>query len=251
MGSDEVLGNAGPVTNQLKGIARWSIIPQYPTLRAYVELLLDSPNFFTMFWNSCIQVLPVLLGQIVIAAPAAWAFARFQFRGKKPLFILYIILMVLPFQITMVSSYLVLFKMKLTGTHLALILPNIFSAFPVFVMTKFFKSVPESLIESARLDGAKEMYIFLRVGIPMGASGLLSVIILGFIEYWNAIEQPLTFLANNKRLWPLTLYLPDITLNKLQVAFTASVFVLFPVLLLFLYGQKHLERGIAASGLKE
>lgn len=251
MGEDEVLRYAGPVLEQVKGTASWSILPVYPTLRAYVELLLDSPNFFIMFWNSCIQVIPVLIGQLFVAVPAAWAFARFRFRGKKVLFILYIILMVLPFQITMVSSYLVLFRLKLTGTHLAVILPNIFSTFPVFVMVKFFKSVPKSLIEAARLDGASEGYIFLHIGIPMETSGIISILILGFLEYWNAIEQPLTFLANNKKLWPLTLYLPNITADNLGVAFTASVFVMFPALLLFLYGQKYLEQGIAASGLKE
>jgi multiple sugar transport system permease protein len=251
MGTDEVFQNVGPVLNQTKGMAGWSILPRYPTLRAYVEILLDSPNFFTMFWNSCIQVVPVLIGQLFIAVPAAWAFARFRFRGQKFLFLFYIILMVLPFQVTMVSSYLVLFKLGVTGTHLALILPNIFSTFPVFIMAKFFKAVPKSLIESAKLDGAGELYIFLKIGIPIGSSGILSIIILGFLEYWNAIEQPLTFLANNKKLWPLSLYLPNITVDRLGVAFTASVFVMFPVLLLFLYGQKYLEQGIAASGLKE
>lgn len=251
MGSDEILHNVGPVLDQTNGTATWYLLPQYPTLKAYVEILLDSPNFFTMFWNSCIQVIPVLAGQVLVAVPAAWAFARFQFRGKRPLFILYIILMVLPFQITMVSSYLVLFKMKLVGTHLALILPNIFATFPVFIMAKFFKTVPKSLIEAAKLDGAGEWYIFFHIGVPMGASGIFSIIILGFIEYWNAIEQPLTFLANHKSLWPLTLYLPNITADNFGVAFTASVFVMFPAALLFLYGQKYLEQGIAASGLKE
>lgn len=251
MGADEVFKNVGPVMDQTKGSADWTIFPQYPTLRAYVELLFDSPNFFTMFWNSCIQVIPVLIGQVLIAVPAAWGFARFQFRGKKPLFILYIILMVLPFQITMVSSYLVLFRLGLTGTHLAVILPNIFSVFPVFVMTKFFRAVPKSLIEAAKLDGAGELYIFLRIGIPMGTSGIISIVILGFMEYWNAIEQPLTFLSNNKELWPITLYLPNITMEKLGVAFIASAFVMFPALLLFLYGQKYLEQGIAATGIKE
>lgn len=251
MGEDEVLKNVGPVLDQAKGMASWSLVPQYPTLHAYVELLLDSPNFFTMFWNSCIQVIPVLFGQLFIAVPAAWAFARFRFRGRKALFVLYIILMVLPFQITMVSSYLVLFRLGLTGTHLALILPNIFSTFPVFIMVKFFKAVPVSLIEAAKLDGAGELYLFIRIGIPMCTSGILSIFILGFLEYWNAIEQPLTFLMNNKKLWPLTLYLPNISADKLGVAFTAAVFVMFPALLLFLYGQKYLEQGIAASGLKE
>ena len=251
MGKDEILKNVGPVLGQAKGTASWSLLPVYPTLRAYVELLLDSPNFFTMFWNSCIQVIPVLAGQLLIAVPAAWAFAVYRFRGKRVLFILYMILMVLPFQVTMVSSYLVLFRMKLTGSHLAVILPNIFSTLPVFIMTKFFQAVPGSLLEAARLDGAGEGYLFLRVGIPMEKSGIFSILILGFLEYWNAIEQPLTFLANNKKLWPLTLYLPSITADNLGVAFTAAVFIMFPAFILFLYGQKYLEQGIAASGLKE
>lgn len=251
MGTDELYKNIGPVLNQGKGMAAWTVFPEYPTLRPIVELLLDSPQFFVMFWNSCIQVIPVLLGQLVIAVPAAWGFARFEFKGKRILFTLYIILMVLPFQVTMVSSYLVLFRLKLVGTHLAVILPNIFSTFPVFILVKFFKEIPQSLIEAAKLDGAGEAGIFIRVGIPMGASGILSIIILGFLEYWNAIEQPLTFLARTKERWPLPLYLPEITAGRAGVAFAASSVMMIPALLLFLYGQKYLEQGIAASGLKE
>lgn len=251
MGTDELYKNIGPVLNQGKGMAAWTVFPEYPTLRPIVELLLDSPQFFVMFWNSCIQVIPVLLGQLVIAVPAAWGFARFEFKGKRILFTLYIILMVLPFQVTMVSSYLVLFRLNLVGTHLAVILPNIFSTFPVFILVKFFKEIPQSLIEAAKLDGAGEAGIFIRVGIPMGASGILSIIILGFLEYWNAIEQPLTFLARTKELWPLPLYLPEITAGRAGVAFAASSIMMIPALLLFLYGQKYLEQGIAASGLKE
>lgn len=251
MGADEVYNKVGPVLNQVKGMASWSMLPEYPTLRPYVELLLDSPNFFVMFWNSCIQVIPVLLGQMCIAVPAAWAFARFRFKGRKILFTLYIILMVLPFQVTMVSSYLVLDWLHLVDTHFAVILPNIFSTFPVFIMVKFFKSIPKPLIEAAKLDGAGELYLFFKIGIPLGSSGILSIVVLGFLEYWNAIEQPLTFLARRKDLWPLPLYLPNITTDKVGVAFAASVIIMMPALLLFLYGQKYLEQGIAASGLKE
>lgn len=251
MGADEIYNNIGPVLNQKEGMAEWTVFPLYPTLRPVVELLLDSPGFFVMFWNSCKQVIPVLLGQLLIAVPAAWGFARFEFRGKKVLFTLYIILMVLPFQVTMVSSYLVLFRLGLIGTHLAIILPNIFSTFPVFIMVKFFKEVPKSLIEAAKLDGASEFYIFMKVGIPLGSSGIISIMILGFLEYWNAIEQPLTFLARTKEYWPLPLYLPEITTDRAGVAFVASAVMMIPALLLFLYGQKYLEQGIAASGLKE
>lgn len=251
MGAGEVYKNVGPVLNKTAGMAEWPAFPRFPTLRPYVELLLDSPNFFKMFWNSCIQVFPVLLGQVCVAVPAAWAFARFHFKGKRALYILYIILMVLPFQVTMVSSYLVLDRFQLTETHLALIIPNIFSAFPVFIMIKFFQAVPGSFIEAAKLDGAGEFYIFARIGLPIGAPGILSVVILGFLEYWNAIEQPLTFLIRRKDLWPLPLYLPEITADRVGVAFAAAVVMMIPALLLFLYGQKYLEQGIAASGLKE
>ncbi len=251
MGTNELYKNIGPVLNQGKGMAAWEAFPEYPTLRPVVELLLDSPQFFVMFWNSCIQVIPVLLGQLVIAVPAAWGFARFEFRGKRILFTLYIILMVLPFQVTMVSSYLVLYRLGLVDTHLAIILPNIFSTFPIFILVKFFKAVPKSLIEAAKLDGAGEVYLFVRIGIPMGSSGILSIVILGFLEYWNAIEQPLTFLVRKKELWPLPLYLPEITADKAGVSFAASAIMMIPALLLFLYGQKYLEEGIAASGLKE
>jgi len=251
MGADEIYKNIGPVLNQKEGMAVWAVFPQYPTLRPMAELLLDSPKFFVMFWNSCIQVIPVLLGQLLIAVPAAWGFAWFEFKGKRILFTVYIILMVLPFQVTMVSGYLVLYRLGFVDTHLAVILPNLFSTFPVFIMVKFFKAVPAALIEAAKLDGAGDFCIFTRIGIPMGSSGILSIVILGFLEYWNAIEQPLTFLARRKELWPLPLYLPDITAGKAGAAFVASAVMMIPALLLFLYGQKYLEQGIAASGLKE
>lgn len=250
MGALEIEDNLSPVLGLKDGLAKWSVLPRFPTLRPYVELLLDSPGFFKMFWNSCIQVFPGLLGQLLAAVPAAWSFARFRFRGKRILFTIYIILMVMPFQVTMVPSYLVLNRLGLMDSHLALILPNIFSTFPVFIMVKFFKSIPESLLEAARLDGAGEFSIFLKIGVPMGASGIISAIILGFLEYWNAIEQPLTFLKS-KALWPLSLYLPNITTDKAAVSLAASVIMMTPALLIFLFGQRYLEEGIQASGMKE
>ncbi len=250
MGTQEINEMIGPVFSNENKFATWHLIPDFLTLKPYVELLLDSPNFFVMFRNSCRQVIPGLIGQLFIAVPAAWSFARYNFRGKKPLFVLYIILMIMPFQVTMVSSYLVLDKFHLLNTHFALILPNIFSTFPVFIMEKFFKSIPKSLIEAAKIDGAGEFRIFFYIGIPMGASGIISAMVLGFLEAWNGIEQPLTFLKD-KSLWPLSLYLPDISKEKLGVAMVASVITMIPAILIFLFGQKYIEQGIAASGIKE
>ena len=105
---DEIKAYFGPVLLGSSGIAKWPLIPDYPTLRPYVELLLDSPEFFAMFWNSIKIVVPVLIGQVCFGMPAAWAFARFKFPCKKFLFTLYIALMLMPFQVTMVPNYLVL-----------------------------------------------------------------------------------------------------------------------------------------------
>lgn len=250
MGAGELGARIGPVLSGTEGQVQWSLLPQYPTLQPYVELLLDSPGFFVMFWNSVKQVLPALLGQLLVAVPAAWAFAAYTFRGKKVLFFLYIVLMLMPFQVLMVSSYLVLDTLHLLNTHFAILLPAAFSTFPVFIMVKFFSSIPKALLEAARIDGAGELQIFLKIAMPMGAPGILSAMVLGFLEYWNAMEQPLTFLAD-KAKWPLSLYLPNITSDKAGVSLAASIVMMLPALLIFLYGQRYLEEGIRASGLKE
>ena len=250
MGSREMVHNLAPVLSEKAGYAHWPILPQYPTLKPYVELLLDAPEFFTMFWNSCRQVFPIVAGQIVIGAPAAWAFARFRFRGKGVLYALYIILMLMPFQVTMVSSYFVLDRLGLMNTVWAIILPGAVSTFPVFLMIRFFAAIPSALTEAASLDGAGAWQIFIHLGLPLGVPGILSAVVLGFLEYWNALEQPMTFLKD-QTLWPLSLYLPTVTAENAGASLAASVIMLMPALLIFLFGQKYLEAGIAASGMKD
>ena len=250
MGGEEMAHNLAPVLTEEAGFAHWPLLPQYPTLQPYVELLLDAPEFFTMFWNSCKQVFPIVAGQIAIGAPAAWAFARFRFRGKGALYALYIVLMLMPFQVTMVSSYFVLDGLGLMNTVWAIILPGAVSTFPVFLMIRFFAAIPSALTEAASLDGAGPWQIFLYLGLPLGAPGILSAVVLGFLEYWNALEQPMTFLKD-RTIWPLSLYLPTVTAEKADASLAASVMMLTPALLIFLFGQKYLEAGIAASGMKD
>jgi multiple sugar transport system permease protein len=106
------------------------------------------------------------------------------------------------------------------------------------------------MIEAAQLDGAGPVRVFFYVGAPMGVPGLLSAFVLGFFECWSMIEQPMTLLRN-PALWPLSLYLPQIHASSLGKSLAASVIVLAPALLLFLYGQQYLEQGISAMGIKE
>ena len=250
MGGQELKEAYGAVLGGDTGKLSARLLPVYPTLAPYVELLLDSPDFFVMFWNSVKQVFSVMLGQTFVGTMAAWAFARYEFRGRRPLFLLYMILMVMPFQVTMVSSYLVLSKLSLLDTHLAVILPGIFSTFPVFIMEKFFRAIPKEVFEAAKVDGAGEFTAFLRIGIPLGSPGIISALILNFLEYWNAVEAPMTFLKTKSKL-PLSLYLPEITTDQMGVSFVASVVMMLPAVLGFLWGRDHLQKGIEASGLKE
>lgn len=250
MGSRELTEKFGPVLAGTKGMAEFTLLPMYPTLRAYVKLLLDSPEFFVAFWNSVLQTGAVVAGQILVAVPAAWAFARYPFPGKRILWFLYMLLMILPFQVTMVSGYLVLNAAGLMDTHWAVIIPSVFSTLPVFILRKTFAAIPHEVLEAAQVDGAGDLRLFFYIGIPVGKSGIFSIAILGFLEYWNGIEQPMTFLKTES-LRPLSLYLPDITVSEAAVSFAASVIMLLPALLFFFFGQEYLEQGIAASGIRE
>jgi len=250
IGPNEIADYIGGALDAKKEYVSWPVFPMYPTLRSYVELLFDTPKFFAMFGNSLKQVVPSIFGQLIVAVPAAWSFSRFRFPGKKILFGIYIVLMILPFQVTMVSSYLVLNRFNLLDTHQAIILPAIFSTFPVFIMVKFFTSIPEDMIEAAKIDGANHRQVFVKIGIPLGYSGIMSAVILSFIELWNSLEQPMTFLRE-KSFWPLSLYLPQIASDKVGVSFIASILMMMPALLIFLTGESYLEQGIVASGIKQ
>ena len=250
MGSLELSENLAPVLSDGEGYAAWDLLPRYPTLRPYVELLFDSPQFFVMFWNSVKLACGALLGQLVTAVPAAWWFAQYRGRVNRGLFTVYIVLMLMPFQVTMVSSYLVLNAVGLLDTHWSILLPAAFSTFPVFLIYRFFRAIPRAVIESAEIDGANAFQVFWHIGLPLGKAGIASALVLGFLELWNLIEQPMTFLETNS-LWPLSLYLPQITAGKAGLALAASVVTLLPAILVFLYGQSYLEQGIIAASVKE
>ena len=127
MSVDELTTYLGPVLSEkTKGYVTWGLLPSYPTIRAYVELLFDTPEFFVMFWNSVKIVFFSVGGQLIFGIPAAWGFSRYNFKFKRFLFTIYIVLMLMPFQVTMLSSYLVLDKLHLLNTHGSLILPAIF-----------------------------------------------------------------------------------------------------------------------------
>jgi len=250
MSLEELNATVGPALGVADGSASWPLLPSWPTLQPIVELLLDTPQFFVMFWNTFKLVIPSVLGQLLLGAPAAWALSRLRFRGRRLLTTVYISLMLMPFQVTMAPNYLVMDRLGLMDTLWAVILPFAFSAFPVFIMIKGFDAVPKELLEAAAVDGAGYFRIFTSIGLPLGMPGILAALVLGFLECWSAIEQPMTFIKD-QALWPLSLYLPQIVADKLGLAMAASLMMLIPAALVFLFGQKYLELGIQSVGIKE
>lgn len=125
----------------------WRLVPDYPSFANYKKLLFETPQFFILFWNSMKLVVCILIGQLVMAVPAAWGFAVYQVKGSRVLFALYVVLMLLPFQVTMLSSYLVLNKLSLLNTHQAIILPAVFSTFPVFLSYGGFRGIPANYLK--------------------------------------------------------------------------------------------------------
>ena len=250
MSSGELKEYLSPIFEGNGAFTGWNLMPDYPTFEHFAKLLFFTPQFFVLFWNSVKLTGCVLAGQILVGVPAAWAFAISRTKGSKWLFGLYIVLMLLPFQVYMLSSYLVLDKLELLNTHLAIILPAVFSTFPVFLSYGGFRRIPLQLLEAARIDGAGEMYIFFKIGLPLGKSGILSAVVLGYLEYWNMMEPPMAFLED-RSLWPLSLYLPEINWSQAGFAFCASLITLIPAVFVFILGQDYLEQGILFSGLKE
>ncbi len=248
--TDELAMLLKPIFTQSGELTRFRLFPNYPTGKHFIDLLVFTPQFYVVFWNSIKIVFSILILQLIIAVPGAWAFARFKFRGKDILFNLYVILMLMPFQVTMLSQYLALDALHMMNTQWAVILPAAFSTFPIFLIYRGYCNIPEGIIEAARIDGAREWKIFIYIAIPLGSSGILSAMVLGFLEYWNLMEQPLSFLKD-KTLWPLSLYLPQVDIKQAGIVLATSVIILIPVVLIFVMGQDYLEKGIIASALKE
>lgn len=222
------------------------LIPDRVSFSQYATVLLKSPEYLLKFWNSVIYVLPIVIFQLIVAAGASYCFARVETRFRSIVFFAYIILMLMPYQVTLVPNYIVMDKLELMNTRWAIILPGIFSPFSVFILTKFMRRIPVAIVEAAKLDGAGEWQIFSKVYMPLCRGTLYSVAILVFIDYWNMVEQPLILLTDQE-LYPLSVFLSKINEGDTGIALAIAVIYMVPPILLFLYSEDYLIDGIAYS----
>lgn len=243
----QVFQNANEGKSYIKDTINLKFIPDKVSFSQYFTVLLKSPDFLYKFWNSVILVVPIVIAQLLVASIAAYGFTRWRGKIRDSIFFFYVILMLMPYQVTLVPNYLVSDWLGILNTRWAIILPGAFAPFSVFLLTKFMRRIPASLIEAAKLDGAGEWRIFWNICLPQCRSALYSIAILVFIDYWNMVEQPLILLPSAD-MQPLSVYLSTINAGEIGIAFAAAVVYMIPGLLLFLHGESYLVEGIAYSG---
>ncbi|MBO5082169.1 MAG: carbohydrate ABC transporter permease [Lachnospiraceae bacterium] len=222
-------------------------VPDMVTFQQYITVLLKSPEYLFKFWNSVIYTVVIVVFQLVVAMLASYAFMRYKGRLKEIIFFLYIIVTLMPYQVTLVPNFLVADWLGIIDTRWAIWMPGIFSPFAVYLLTKYMKRIPSSIIEAARVDGAGEWQIFRHICLPLCKGALYSVAILVFIDFWNMVEQPLILLTNAD-LHPLSIFLSKINAGEIGLAFAVATVYMVPSLLVFLYGEDYLVEGITYQG---
>lgn len=243
----QVFSNAADGKSYISKKVVLKFIPDKVSFSQYLTILFKSPDYLLKFWNSVILVVPIVLLQLLVASVAAYGFTRWRGRVRDAIFFAYVILMLMPYQVTLVPNYLVSDWLGILNTRWAVILPGAFAPFSVFLLTKFMRRIPVSLIESAKLDGASEWHVFWDICLPQCRSALYSIAILVFIDYWNMVEQPIILLPDTTKQ-PLSVYLSVINAGEIGVAFAVATIYMIPPLLLFLHGEEYLMEGIAHSG---
>lgn len=222
-------------------------IPDIVSFSQYITVLFKSPEYLLKFWNSVILTGPIVLFQLIVASLASFGFARYTGRVRQIVFFVYIILMLMPYQVTLVPNYLVSEWFNILDTYWAIWLPGIFSPFAVYLLTKFMKRIPASVIEAAQIDGAGEWQIYRKICMPLCKGALCSAAILVFIDYWNMVEQPLILLSDAEK-YPLSVFLSKINSGEIGLAFAVATIYMVPSLLVFLYGEEYLVDGITYQG---
>ncbi|TDQ02361.1 MULTISPECIES: carbohydrate ABC transporter permease [unclassified Leifsonia] len=226
------------------------LLPKEPTFQYFVQLFTEL-DFGRYLLNTLIIVVICMAGLLLMAA-AGYGFAKFRFPGRDALFFLVLVTMMIPGQVTMIPSYLILNGMKLTNTLIGIALPMLVSGFAVFLFRQFMATIPTEIVEAARMDGAGEWRIFFRVILPMSGPILAVQVVLTFIAGWNSFLWPL-IIANDQNLYTLSVGLSllnqQIATNpSLQMA--ASTLMVVPILIVFVVFQRYVVQGFALSGLK-
>lgn len=216
--------------------------------RGYADLLFDCFVFYPMFWNSVLYAAVITAAQLLIIIPCAFGFSQAGSRGKSALFVFYTVLMMMPLQVTILPNYIGLRDMGLLDRRLGIILPMIFSPFGVTVMRQYMKNIDSSVIDAARLETNSVIRVMLTAVIPQLRVCVFAVVLFVFADCWNMTEQPMLFLKSDESK-PLSVFIANADSYEGAVLFPAAVIFMIPVLILYLFLNEDLEKGLILGGL--
>lgn len=219
-----------------------------PSLQGYSDLLFNCFVFYPMFWNSVLYAAAITAAQLIVIIPCAFGFSQAKFRGKGTLFVFYIILMMMPLQVTILPNYIGLRDMGLIDHPLGIILPMIFSPFGVVVMHQYMKNIDNSVIEATRLETNSIFRVIFTGVIPQIRVCIFAVVLFVFADCWNMVEQPMLFLKNDG-LKTLSVFIANAQNYTGEVLFPAAVIFLIPMLILYLFFNEYLEKGLTLGDL--
>lgn len=218
------------------------------TVSQYQSILAVNSWFFPFFKNSIILVIPIVVGQTIIALPTAYAFSRLRSKLFDTIFFIYVITLMMPFLVTLVPNYIIVEKLGLLTKYSSVILPGIFGAFGVFLLKQFIQHIPTEYIESAEMMGASQFIILIKVVVPLIKNGIMALVVLLFVDNWSMVEQPLIFLQDVEK-FPLSIFLSNNEILVLDDVFAAAVLSMLPALLLILLCERYFSRGVSMSML--
>ncbi len=229
---------------------RW--LPQSLQLANYEKIFKLIP-FFLYLRNTMIIVVATMVGALISSSLVGYGFSRLRWKLRDKLFILVLITMILPYQVTMIPLFLLFKQFKWVGGYLPLIVPAFFgNPFFIFLMRQFFSQIPDDLSQAARIDGAGEFRIFWQICLPLSKPALATVAIYSFLRAWNDFIGPLIYLTNNET-YTLSIGIQLIRSRidpKWEVLMSSGVLMVLPVLVIFFLLQKYFIQGIALSGIK-
>ncbi len=224
--------------------------PNIVSLRQYYSLLIEKPVYLQLFVNSASYTLAILLGQALVIPMLSYALSRFAFRGRDALFFLVLMLMLLPFQVTMAPSVLTMRTLGLMNTQWAVILPMVFSPLYIFLIRQYMVGIPNDMFEAAMMDGAGTWRCFMYMVLPISKPILGAAAALSFADSWNMVEQPLIYLSNDQSAMPLSVMFNQMSSSEAGVAFAGAALYIVPALLIYTYFQEDILLGIQLSDMK-
>ena len=219
------------------------------TLQPYYDVFLSTSRYLDSFWRSLGLTCTVAAGQLVVSVPAGFCFAKRSFPGKRILAFLLVALLVLPVQVTLVPNYLMLKNLGLLNTYAALILPALFAPLGTFLLGQSFRSIPNALLDAARLDGCGTIGLLWRIVMPMRKGTMACVAILAFLDAWNMVEQPLAYLRSFQE-YPLSVSLAYAAPQGVAVQMVCCLLAALPPLFLFAFFSQDLVDGIVLGEVK-